>query len=211
MLFRSTESFEPIAGTASNGQPFVPKQGEQWEAGIKLHPAEAIMVTLTAYHITESNRPISDNSTADPFDQVQAGELVSKGFEASASAQLPGAVQLIANYSYNEAEVTGTGPAAGRQLDNVPRHNASIWATRPFRLTEGVSLLVGGGVRHSGRSTSFGAAFPAGIATPAYTLVDAMAELSWSDWSLRLNATNLLGEDYYSACLARGEIGRAHV
>ncbi|MCL6252226.1 TonB-dependent siderophore receptor [Altererythrobacter sp. KTW20L] len=196
-----TESFEPIAGTASNGQPFVPKRGEQWEAGVKIHPTDATILTLTAYRIRETNRPISDDSTPDPFDQIQAGELVSKGFEASATAQLPGDVSLIANYSYNEAEVTGTD----RQLDNVPKTNASVWATKPFQLSEGVSLLVGGGVRHSGRSRSFGAAFPLGLVTPSYTLVDALAEVSWDQFSFRLNATNLLGKDYYSACLARGD------
>ena len=196
-----TQSFEPIAGTASNGQPFVPKQGEQWEAGLKIHPGDDVLVTLTAYRIVETNRPIADNSTPDPTDQVQAGELVSKGLEFSAAATLPGGISLIGNASYNEAEVTGVG----RQLDNVPKYNASLWATRPFDLGNDLQLVVGGGVRHSGRSTSFGAAFPAGITTPSYTLVDALAELSWEQWSLRLNATNLLGTDYYSACLARGD------
>ena len=41
--------------------------------------------------------------------------------------------------------------------------------------------------------------------TPAYTLVDAVAEVSWRNWSFTVNATNLLGEEYYSACLARGD------
>ena len=39
----------------------------------------------------------------------------------------------------------------------------------------------------------------------ARELVDAYAELAWSDWSLALNATNLFDESYYSACLARGD------
>lgn len=196
-----TTSFEPIAGIASNGEPFVPTEGAQWEGGVKIHPGESVVVTLIAYRIEETNRPISDDSTPDPFDQVQAGELVSKGFEASASADLPGGLSLIANYAYNEAEVVGTNV----QLDNVPRHNASLWATRPFRLSDDVTLVVGGGVRHSAKNRSFGAAFPDGIVTPSYTLVDALAELSWQQWSFRLNATNLLGENYYSACLARGD------
>ena len=196
-----TESFEPIAGATSDGSPFVPKTGVQWEGGVKIHPSDTLQVTLTAYHITENNRPISDDSTIDPTDQIQVGELVSKGFEASATAQLPAGLSLIANYSYNEAEVTGTGV----QLDNVPKTNASLWATRPFRLAEGVELLLGGGVRHSGRSRSFGPAFPQGLVTPSYTLVDALAEITWDQFSFRLNATNLLGEDFYSACLARGD------
>ncbi|WP_137679622.1 TonB-dependent siderophore receptor [Aurantiacibacter suaedae] len=197
-----TESFEPIAGTTSDGSPFTPKQGEQWEAGLKIHPSNNILLTLTAYDIRETGRPISDDSTPDdPRDQIQAGESFSRGFEVSGSATLPGNLTAIVNFSYNEAEIEGTG----RQLDNVPKINTSLWLTRPFELGEDVVLLLGGGVRHAGDNISYGAAFPSGLVTPAYTLVDAVAELSWSDWSLAVNATNLFDHEYYSACLARGD------
>lgn len=199
-----TESFEPIAGTASNGNPFVPKQGNQWEAGIKFQPNAASLITLTGYRIKETNRPIDDPTTADPFDQRQAGSLTSKGVEVEARTLLPGKVQLIANYSYNEAEIDGTN----QQLENVPKHNASLWASRAFALREGVGLRLGGGVRHSGENRSYGAAgtaFANGLVTPAYTLVDGFAELEWQRWSFTVNATNLLGKDYYASCLARGD------
>ncbi|RIV92748.1 TonB-dependent siderophore receptor [Aurantiacibacter xanthus] len=196
-----TESFEPIAGATSDGSPFTPKQGKQWEAGLKIHPSNSILVTLTAYDIRENGRPISDDTTPDPTDQVQAGESFSRGFEVSGSATLPGNLSAIVNLSYNEAEIEGTG----QQLDNVPKINSSVWLTRPFDLGRDVVLLLGGGVRHSGDSKSYSASFPDGLVTPAYTLVDAMAELSWSDWSLALNATNLFDVEYYSACLARGD------
>jgi iron complex outermembrane receptor protein len=196
-----TESFEPISGSASNGQPFVPKFGRQYEIGVKLQPNDASIVTLTAYHIKENNRPVDDPSTQNPFDQMQAGELVSKGFEFEARTELPGKLQLIANYSYNDAKLAGSDV----QLDDVPKHNASLWATRPFILPGEKVLTLGAGVRHSGKHRSYGPAFPDGLLTPGYTLVDAYAELGWRNWSLALNATNLLGKDYYSACLARGD------
>lgn len=200
-FFSYTESFEPITGTASDGNPFVPKSGRQYELGIKFQPNEDSIVTVTGYHIKELNRPVDDPSTPDPFDQMQAGSLTSKGVEFEALTLLPGRVQLIANYSYNEAEVDGTNI----QLDNVPKHNASLWASRPFELPNAMRLTLGGGVRYSGKNRSYGWAFPDGIVTPDYTLVDAYAELSWQNWSFALNATNLLGEKYYSACLARGD------
>lgn len=200
-FFSYTESFEPIAGTASNGSAFIPKSGRQFEAGIKFHPADAVLVTLTGYHIRESNRPVSDDSTLDPFDQVQLGALTSKGVEFEGRATLPGQLSLIANASYNEAEADGTG----RQIDNVPKFNASLWATKGIALSDEASLLLGGGVRHVGSQRSFGAAFPDGVRTPPFTLVDALVELSWRDWAFTVNATNLFGKSYYSACLARGD------
>jgi iron complex outermembrane receptor protein len=196
-----TESFEPISGLASDGDPFVPKRGRQIEGGIKFHPDDATLVTATAYHIKETNRPIDDPSTPDPFDQMQAGSLTSKGFEIEASRMLPGNFEIIANYSYVKAEIDGTGV----QVDNVPQHNASLWTTKTIALGGETSLRLGGGVRHSSSNMSYGWAFPDGIRTPAYTLVDALAEVSRGRWRLSVNATNLLGENYYSACLARGD------
>lgn len=200
-FFSYTESFEPIAGTASDGSAFIPKAGRQFEAGIKFHPADTILLTVTGYHIKESNRPVSDDSTPDPFDQVQIGSLTSKGIEFESTAALPGNLNIIANASYNEAEVEGTN----RQLDNVPKFNASLWINKGVTLSADTSLLLGGGVRHVGENTSFGPAFPDGIVTPSFTLVDAMAEITRANWSLALNATNLFDKRYYSACLARGD------
>ncbi|WP_448662569.1 TonB-dependent siderophore receptor [Sphingomonas sp. CJ20] len=200
-FFSYTESFEPIAGTASNGKPFVPKAGNQYEAGIKYQPNAASMVTLTGYRIKETNRPVDDPTTADPFDQRQAGSLTSKGIEFEARTVIAGQVQLIANYSYNEAEIDGTN----QQLESVPKHNASLWASRRFSVADEVSLKLGGGVRYAGETISYGPAFPDGLRTPDYTLVDGFAELRWRRWSLGLNATNLLGKKYYATCLSRGD------
>jgi iron complex outermembrane receptor protein len=196
-----TESFEPIAGTDSQGNAFRPKSGRQYEAGIKLHPVDNVLLTMTAYHIREGNRPVSDDSTPDPFDQIQLGSLTSKGVEFEGTASLPGDLNLIAAASYNEAEDSGTG----RQLDNVPKFNASLWATKGFALGGETNLLLGGGVRHVGKNRSFGPAFPDGITTPAFTLFDALAEVSFGSWSVAVNATNLFDKRYYSACLARGD------
>jgi len=200
-FFSYTESFEPLSGITSTGTPLTPKSGRQFEAGLKLQLDRASLITATAYHIKENGRAIDDPDSADPRHFIQVDGVTSKGFELEARTRLPGDLQLIANYSYNEAEIDGTN----QQLDNVPKTNASLWALRPFQLGGEAVLTLGGGVRHSGENTSYGFAFPNGIVTPDYTLVDAVAELEWRNWSFALNATNLLGEDYYAACLARGD------
>ena len=58
-FFSYTESFEPISGADLYGDPFVPKTGRQFEAGVKMHPTDRVLVTATAYHIKEANRPIA--------------------------------------------------------------------------------------------------------------------------------------------------------
>lgn len=200
-FFSYTESFEPIAGTASNGSAFIPKTGRQFEAGIKFHPTDTVLMTVTGYHIREANRPVSDDSTPAPFDQIQIGALTSKGLEFEGRATLGGQLNVIANASYNEA----VADRIGRQIDNVPKFNASLWATKGVSLGAETSLLFGGGVRHVGSQRSFGPAFPDGVRTPGFTLADALLELAWRKWAFTLNATNLFGKSYYSACLARGD------
>lgn len=206
-FFSYTENFEPISGSTSTGDPFKPQRGRQYELGVKFHPSSTALVTVTAYHIKQTNVPVYDNTTPAPFDQIQAGEGTSRGFEVEGSLVLPGELQVLANFSYNDAKLTKTTDtiALGKQLDNVPKYNASLWVTRPYELAEDVSLLLGGGVRYSGANWSYSADFPNGIRTPAYTLVDALAEINWHQWSFRINATNLLGKRFYSACLARGD------
>lgn len=198
-FFSYTESFDPISGSDDAGNTFKPKTGRQYEVGIKLHPDDATLVTITGYHIKENNRLIDDPQR--PNAQIQAGRSTSKGFEIEASRTLPDNYEIIANYSYNKAELD----EVGRQLDNVPKKNASIWLTKTFAPSEDSSLRVGGGVRHSAVNYSYGPAFPNGVRTPSNTLVDALVELGWRNWLFSVNATNLFNKKYYAACLARGD------
>lgn len=194
-FFSYTESFEPISGVASNGNPFLPTQGRQYEAGIKFHPSSTTIVTVTGYDIKESNRPVDDPSTPDPFDQIQAGSMTSKGIEFEGIAALPGAVQLIANYSYNKSEIQDSD----LQLDNIPRHVASLWTTKTLALSDEATLRLGGGVRYTGEAES------GPILIPGYTLIDALVEVNWRSWTFAINGTNLLDDNFYSACLSRGD------
>ncbi|WP_374410904.1 TonB-dependent siderophore receptor [Novosphingobium colocasiae] len=194
-FFSYTQSFEPISGTASDGNPFKPKRGRQFEGGIKLHPDERTLITATAFHIRENNRPVDDASTPDPFDQRQAGALTSKGFEIEATRILPGDFELIANYSYTRIREAGSR----QQLEDVAKHNASLWTTKTLRLDDDTAVRLGSGVRYTGAHVS------GNIRTPGYTLVDALVELTRGPWTLAVNATNLFDKEYYASCLGRGD------
>jgi iron complex outermembrane receptor protein len=194
-FFSYTESFDPISGIASDGNPFKPKRGRQFEGGIKFLPDDATILTATGFHIRESNRPVDDATTPDPFDQRQAGSLTSKGFELEAIRILPGNYEIIANYSYVWIRESGTD----QQLADVAKHNASIWGTKSFFMNEDTSLRLGAGVRYVGDRHS------GPITTPEYTLVDALAEIRHGPWLFSINANNLLGKQYYASCLSRGD------
>ncbi|MGF7146745.1 iron complex outermembrane receptor protein [Sphingomonas zeicaulis] len=197
-FFSYTESFFPIAGVNSSGNAFVPQRGTQYEAGMKWQPDAWTLVTVTGFHIKESNRPIDDPSTPSPTDQTQSGELTTRGFEIEASRNLPGNFDILLNYGYNKLKANDNASA----FSYLPRNTASAWGTKTFKVDDGLSLRLGAGVRHNSSSTSVGSWT---IRTPAYTLVDAVASIEYGDWHFALNANNLLGEKFYASCLARGD------
>ena len=91
------------------------------------------------------------------------------------------------------------------QLENVPKNSASLWGTKTVPLAARTNIRFGGGVRYAGANHSYGPAFPNGVRTPSYTLVDALIELNHERWRFAINATNLFDKTYYAACLSRGD------
>ncbi len=60
--FSYSESFEPVSGSNSRGQPFDPSRGKQYEAGVKYVPKDMpVVVTAAVYQLTKDK-----NLTADP-------------------------------------------------------------------------------------------------------------------------------------------------
>lgn len=193
-FFSYTESFLPLAVTVDGGGPAKPQRGTQYEAGAKWQPDSNTMLTVTAFHIKEVNRIIYGAGTS----VTQSGEITTKGIELEASHKLPEDFELLVNYGYNKLVSHDTD-----YFIYLPRHNASIWATKIFGLEDGAQLRLGAGVNYTGKRTSVGPAWT--IVTPSYTLVDALAEINWNNWRFAINATNLLNKQYFASCLDRGD------
>ncbi|AJA07710.1 TonB-dependent siderophore receptor [Sphingopyxis fribergensis] len=198
-FFSYTESFLPVAGRIDNGDgtfgdPYRPQTGTQYEAGVKWQPTPNTLVTATAFKIKERNRVLYLAAGG----TTQSGELNTKGFEIEASHTLPGNFELLANYGYSKLK-----SETNTSLDYMPRHTASLWSTKTFGLADEAQLRLGGGVVYSGKSVSTSDIWS--IVTPSRTTVDALAEISWNNWRVAVNATNMLGNKYYASCLARGD------
>ncbi len=210
-FFSYTESFLPIAGFDRDGQGYRPSRGKQFEIGAKWRPDRHTLVTVTGYDITEQNRLINDPN--DPTNRIQAGELQSRGIEFEARRILPQNFTVLANYSYNKAELTKASDPRqiGFQLDNVPTHNASLWLSKKIDMRSW-SVQLGGGARYAGESFSRALVPLASggqginlVRTPDVTTFDAYAKLSYGKTSIAVNANNLTDERYPAACLARGD------
>lgn len=200
-----SEAFLPVAGLDFNNKPFVPQRGRQYEVGVKWQPLPGALVTVSAYDIEETNRPINDPDNV--LNQIQTGRIRSQGFEIEAGYSRARDFVVTAAYSYTDIEVRESSfPAEiGKQLGDTPKHLASLWGSKTFVLGEETDLRLGAGVRHVGATYSTGFAFGGTLKTPSYTLADALVALDWNKWSLSVSATNLFDKDYFAPCRAFGD------
>lgn len=155
-----SNSYFPVIGTNSAGDPFKPSRAKQIEAGIKYQPeGSRIYAALSVFDVTRTNvTTIDPNNTS--F-QVQSGEVRIRGIEAEAKANLFDNFDLTGSYTYSDSEITKSNdkttylgvayPWLGKQMPFVPRHQASIWANYAFdQGTAFDGLSLGIGVRYIG-------------------------------------------------------------
>ena len=192
-----TRSFLPIVGTDRNSTPFVPETGEQYEAGIKYQPPGSnSSVTVSAFHLTRQNVRTTDPN--DPFNQIQTGEVRSKGIEIEGIASLASGLDLIASYSFQDVEITKSNRGdQGNRPTSVPEHLASLWLDYTIQDGPLAGLGFGAGVRYKG--STFGDAANT-LEVDDYVLVDATVHYSWEKFRFAVNAENVFDNRHVAGC-----------
>ncbi|MCM2403096.1 TonB-dependent siderophore receptor [Rhizobium sp. S153] len=198
-------SFEPVTQSPGAGQdPFDATTAQQYEVGVKFAPeGENYQVTASYYDLTQQNVLFYDNATSLYY---QTGEIVSKGFEIEAHAEITDNLKLVASYSHINQEVTETVRSAelGKMPARVPIDQASLWAKYEFLDGPLAGLGIGGGVRFLGES--WGNATNTFKVDPT-TLFDASLSYDFAakfpdmkGLKLQVNASNLADEKYVASC-----------
>ncbi len=200
-----TTTFEPQLGTNLDGEAYIPTEGWQFEAGVKYQPDDMdALFTAAWYHLVQENVLTSDPDRIG--NNIQTGEITSRGIELSAKANLLPNLRVLANYSCNDLENTSTTDAAA--LGNVPIeqpvHSASLWGNYTFENGVFAGLGLGAGLRYVGHSYADAANT---IKVPSATLLDASLHYDFGKkikdlqgFKLVVNAGNLLDKQYYTSC-----------
>jgi iron complex outermembrane receptor protein len=201
-------SFDPVPGTDVFGEVYQPTTGELGEVGVKYEPPGfGAFVTASLFTITQDNVLTTDPDN--PLNQIQLGQVRSRGAEVEGVATLADGLSLLASYSYTDIETTeSTNPEeVGKRPVVVPSQLASGWIdyTQPWGMLAG--LGGGVGVRYVG--SSFGN-LQNTFEVPGYTLVDAAIRWERGPWRVTLNVSNLANETFAScstdvACFYGGE------
>ncbi len=198
-------SFEPNLQTnrAPGVAPFDPSEGKQVEVGMKYQPTPTALMTLAMYDLTQSN-VATWNSAAGWYEN--SGKVRSKGVEAEAHATFFDNLNLIASYTWIDAETVNTTVAGneGKTPARIPTHMASAFTS--YTLPNGAlkNLTAGVGVRYIG--TSFGDAKNT-FKVPAVDLYDAMVSYepgemisSLKGTKVQFNINNIADTKYVASC-----------
>lgn len=180
------------------GAALATERSKQVEIGHKIELFDGkLSSTVALFQLTKRNRgasvfdPLSPTGT----NVVTIGEARSRGLEWDVSGQLTKRLSLIGSYAYTDTEVTSDPTYEGKELANVARHTASLWA----RYAIDSQWSVGGGVFAQGRRQGdSGNTFQ----MPGYARVDAMVAyrfgLGASKASLQFNLDNIFNKKYYT-------------
>lgn len=185
-----SESFTPQA--AIKGRLFKPLRGEQWELGLKYEPAgRALAFSAALYDLREKNQ------IASPLPDVytQVGATRTKGLELEVKGPVTPNLELIAHYNYTELD---------KQLEGLPKHQASVWAKYRFSIAGLNGFSAGAGVRWMGAFNDQQGGGN-GPQIPSAALLDLMFAYDTGHWRYAVNINNATDKTYFSTCLARGD------
>jgi iron complex outermembrane recepter protein len=190
-----SRSFNPVAGTTATGELFEPETGQQVEAGLKFQPEGlASTLGLSVFELRRQNFVTTDGA----FNQLQIGEVRSRGVELEVITSLLPGLDVLGALSLYDLEITdGADFETGKTPVGSPEFMASLWLDYTFQQGVLAGLGAGAGVRTTGRSF---ADRTNTLEVPGFTLVDLALHYQRSRWKAGITVSNILDDEYVSSC-----------
>ncbi|MEA5515423.1 TonB-dependent siderophore receptor [Nodularia sp. UHCC 0506] len=189
-----SQSFQPNFGTRVDGSFLEPERGTQYEVGVKGEFLDGrLAATLAAYHITKSN--IAATDLANPDFLLPVGEQRNQGIELNVAGEISPGWNVIASYSYIDAEITKDNDGLqGNRPANVPFNTASLWTTYELQQGDLQGLGLGLGLfyvgdRQGDSSNTY--------IIPSYLRTDAAIYYQRDNWRAGVNIQNLFNQKYF--------------
>lgn len=197
LYYGYSQSFQANTAVDRNRKVLPAKQGELHELGVKSRWLDGRLASNAAiYRLQQSNLPARD--PVDPDYSVAIGQIHSHGFEWDGVGQLTKRLQLVANYSWMEAEFGGGTRLRGNSFRSTPKHSGSLWARYQLPINVPGKLYLGGGMTAVGRRFGDdGNSFK----VPGYIRADLMAHYQFDRLDFRVKVENLMDKRYVSSSI----------
>ncbi len=178
---------------------FDPEQANQVEFGVKANLFNnRLDATVNYYDIKVKDRVITDPSS--PFNKIQGGEVVSKGFEIEINANPISGLNIRAGYSNNDSETTksdNTEILNRRPLEAGPETLYNFWTSYEFQVGKLEGFGVGAGLNGASESFAINYESTGEFILPSYTIVNASVFYQANKYRIGLKLNNVLNEEYY--------------
>lgn len=180
-------------------ETFDPEQANQLEFGVKTNLFDGrLNATLSYYDITVKDRVITDPSS--PFNKIQSGEVVSKGFEIEVNANPIKGLNIRAGFSNNDSETTVSDNAEilnRKPLEAGPETLYNFWANYQFQ--DGNLDGFGFGFGFNGASERFAINYASTgeFILPSYTVANAAIYYQANKYRIGLKLNNAFNKEYY--------------
>jgi len=188
-----TAIFQPQSEVDVTGAPLDPRDGEQFEIGVKgAFFNEALNVSGTLFRLRDDNRAVQNEDG----DYEASEEVQVQGLEVEASGEVLPGWKVLAGYTFTDTEYVN-GVNEGSTFSSVtPEHMVHIWSTYAFSKGMLDGLTVGAGIKAFSDFSSVSRGVE--IKADGYTVVDLMADYAITDTvSATLSVNNVFDEKYY--------------
>ena len=190
---------DPNGGAPQTLKTFDPEQANQFEFGVKTNLFNnRLNTTISYYNIEVTDRVITDPDS--PFNKIQGGEVVSKGFEIEVNANPVNGWNIRAGYSKNDSETTKSDNANilnRRPLEAGPETLYNFWTTYEFQTGKLDGIGLGFGFNGASERFAINYASTGEFILPAYTVANASVFYSADKYSISLKLNNAFNKEYY--------------
>ena len=195
------ESFLPQSGPKLDGTNPKPLTGANNELGFKAELFnKRFMFNASLFQITKNNVLVNVPQTE--FYE-ERGQIISKGFELSATGNLNSNILIIANYSYIDATITEDPDTSliGFPAHGVPQHAGNVNVRYRFLKGKLNGLSLGIGVQLIGEKSAAIPYYTDPVEKdkmgPAFNLVDANLGYEIKKFRFHFNVYNVLNNQKY--------------
>ncbi|GGA66041.1 TonB-dependent receptor [Flavobacterium palustre] len=198
--FTNVAPAEDINGTTRTPRVFNPEHADQLEFGTKLNLFEdKLYATFNYYKIKVTDRVYNIRNSATDITYYQNGAQKNEGFEAEIIANpIPG-FNIVAGYSYVDANVTkGDINTIGYRPTSAGAYNtANLWASYRFQENALKGFGLGFGGNYSGENKITNGLVTGTFTIPEYTVLNSSIFYGNEKFTLTLKIDNIANVDTY--------------
>lgn len=196
-----SEVFNPQTYTDADGGLLEPREGKQYEIGIKgSYYHGDLNARVSAFRLYDDNRaaPLVENGTTVSGVYASVGKTRTQGAEFELTGTPLPNWDIIVGYTYLDIDVRNEG-SDDTAFVLMPKNQFNVWTQYGFEGGVLDGFHIGGGVTAlSDFQTATSARAPISIEAPGYAVVDAMVGYDFTpNLKGQLNFNNVFDKTYY--------------